>query len=180
MSGPDTRFDTLEHLPTLRRYARSLARDPVAADDLVQDALVRAYEKRHTFRGEQLRGWLLSIVHSTFLNGVRRARAELKRADRLAEIAARAAEPAQEHSTRLAQIQAAFLDLPDDQRSALHLVTVEGLSYAEAAAVMQTPLGTLMSRLGRARAALRRLEEPDGAASAGQPTKLRIVGGKDD
>lgn len=176
MPGPDDRFDTLEHLPTLRRYARSLARDPVAADDLVQDALVRAYEKRHTFRGEQLRGWLLSIVHSTFLNGIRRARAELKRADRLAEIAPQASEPAQEHSTRLAQIQAAFLDLPDDQRSALHLVTVEGLSYAEAAAVMQVPLGTLMSRLGRARAALRRLEEPEGEGRS----RLRIVGGKDD
>ncbi len=177
MAGSDTRFDPLEHLPTVRRYARSLARDPAGADDLVQDALLRAYEKRHTFRGEQLRGWLLSIVHSTFLNGVRRQRAEQGRVDRMATLAPQTAEPAQEHATRLAQIQAAFLDLPDDQRSALHLVTVEGLSYAEAAAVMQTPIGTLMSRLGRARAALRRFEDPD--ANEGT-ARLRVVGGKDD
>lgn len=179
MPGPDTRFDTLEHLPTVRRYARSLARDPVAADDLVQEALLRAYEKRHTFRGEQLRGWLLSIVHSTFLNGVRRQRAEQGRVDRMALLTPQAADPAQEHSARLAQIQAAFLGLPDDQRSALHLVTVEGLSYAEAAAVMQTPLGTLMSRLGRARAALRRFEEAGGQGGERQ-ARLRVVGGKDD
>lgn len=179
MPGSDTRFDPLEHLPTVRRYARSLARDPVAADDLVQDALLRAYEKRHTFRGEQLRGWLLSIVHSTFLNGVRRARAEQGRVDRMSLLAPGLAEPAQEHATRLAQIQGAFLDLPDDQRSALHLVTVEGLSYAEAAAVMQTPMGTLMSRLGRARAALRRFEDPD-SQSTDRQARLRVVGGTDD
>jgi RNA polymerase sigma-70 factor (ECF subfamily) len=179
MPGPDDSFDPLGHLPTLRRYARSLVREPAAADDLVQDALLRAYEKRHTFRGEQLRGWLLSIVHSTFQNSLRRTRAELARADRLAQITPRVAEPAQEHSARLAQIQAAFLRLPDDQRAALHLVTVEGLSYAEAAAVTQVPLGTLMSRLGRARAALRRIEEPGAQADEPQ-ARLRIVGGKDD
>ncbi len=178
MPNPETRFDPIEHLPTLRRYARSLARDPGAADDLVQDALLRAYEKRHTFRGEQLRGWLLSIVHSTFLNGIRKQRAEQARVDRLAVIAPQRAEPAQEHSTRLAQIQAAFLDLPDDQRAALHLVTVEGLSYSEAAAVMQTPLGTLMSRLGRARAALREVEAP--RTTKDRPSRFRIVGGTDD
>lgn len=179
MPGPDTHFDPLEHLPTVRRYARSLARDPVAADDLVQDALLRAYEKRHTFRGEQLRGWLLAIVHSTFLNGVRRRRAEEGRVDKIALLTPQAADPAQEHSMRLAQIQAAFLDLPDDQRAALHLVTVEGLSYAEAAAVMQTPMGTLMSRLGRARAALRRFEGAHGESDDRQ-ARLRVVGGKDD
>lgn len=179
MPGPDTRFEPIEHLPTVRRYARSLARDPIAADDLVQDALLRAYEKRHTFRGEQLRGWLLSIVHSTFLNGVRRERAEQGRVGKMALLAPQSAEPAQEHSTRLNQIQAAFLDLPDDQRSALHLVTVEGLSYAEAAAVMQTPMGTLMSRLGRARAALRRFEDAGGKEHDRQ-ARLRVVGGKDD
>lgn len=178
MPRSETRFDPLEHLPTLRRYARSLARDPSAAEDLVQDALLRAYEKRHTFRGEQLRGWLLAILHSTFLGGVRKSRAEQARAEAWARLEAETAEPAQEHSTRLVQIQAAFLNLPEEQRAALHLVAVEGLSYAEAAAVMQTPLGTLMSRLGRARAALRRVEAPEEGSDERQ-ARLRIVGGKE-
>jgi RNA polymerase sigma-70 factor, ECF subfamily len=174
----DDRFDPLAHLPALRRYARALTRDAAAADDLVQDALVRAYDKRHTFRGGRLGGWLLSIVYSTFLNNRRSRLAEQARAERLAEVSPQSAEPAQEHAVRLAQIQTAFLELPEDQRAALHLVAVEGLAYADAAAVMNVPLGTLMSRLARARATLRRVEAVRGEAASG--TRLRVVGGNDD
>lgn len=169
-------FDPAEHLTTLRRYARSLARDPAQADDLVQDALVRAYEKRHTFRGEQLRGWLLAILHSTFLNDLRRSRREAARVERLADIAPTTSEPAQDHAMRLRQVADAFAALPEDQRAALHLVTVEGLAYADAAAVMQIPVGTLMSRLARGREALRRLEAPRVA----EHPRLRLVGGLDE
>lgn len=167
-------FEPVDHLPLMRRYARALTRDATAADDLVQDALVRAYEKRHGFRGVGLAGWLLAILHSTFLNGRRKAKAEQVRIEALP--LETAAEPAQEHATRLAQIQAAFQELPHDQRAALHLVAVEGLSYQEAAAVLDVPLGTLMSRLGRGRAALRQLEGDGGERAP----RLRLVGGSDD
>ncbi|PTE18887.1 RNA polymerase subunit sigma, partial [Cereibacter changlensis JA139] len=78
----------------------------------------------------------------------------------------------QEDVVRLAQIRAAFFRLPEDQRAALHLVAIEGLSYPEAAKVLGVPQGTLMSRLARARAALRAFE--DGAPH------LKLVGGRDD
>jgi RNA polymerase sigma-70 factor, ECF subfamily len=175
----ETSFEPVDHLPVMRRYARVLTRDDAAADDLVHDALVRAYEKRHNFRGESLAGWLLAILHSTFLNDRRRAKAEQARIEDVAQAAPPAAEPAQEHSARLAQIQAAFQALPADQRAALHLVAVEGLSYQAAAAVLDVPPGTLMSRLGRARAALRQFEG-EAASTGGRVPHLRIVGGSDD
>jgi RNA polymerase sigma-70 factor (ECF subfamily) len=79
----------------------------------------------------------------------------------------------QDHSVRLSQVREAFLALHEEQRSALHLVAIEGLSYAEAAEVSGVPLGTLMSRIGRARAALREMEE--GPSAKARP-RLRIVG----
>ena len=77
------------------------------------------------------------------------------------------APPAQEGQVRLAQIRQAFLTLPEEQRAALHLVTLEGMAYADAAAVLGIPIGTLMSRLGRGRAALRAFEEGEGGAREG-------------
>ena len=92
-----------------------------------------------------------------------------------------AAPPAQESRVRLQQVQAAFLSLPDEQRAALHLVAIEGLSYQEAANALNIPVGTLMSRLGRARATLRGFEA--GATCRSRPKasvrSLRIVGGSD-
>ncbi|PWR18070.1 sigma-70 family RNA polymerase sigma factor [Zavarzinia compransoris] len=156
----------------MRRYARTLTRDEAAADDLVQETLLRAIERYETFQpGGSLRGWLLSILHNCFIDGRRREISEARRAAEAPreEIAA----PAQEHAVRLGQVAQAFLGLQADQRAALHLVTIEGLAYAEAAQVLDIPIGTLMSRLGRARAALRAIEN-------GNPRALRLVGGTDD
>ena len=90
----------------------------------------------------------------------------------------------QEHHVRLAQLQKSFMALPEDQRAALHLVAIEGLTYLEAAGTLGIPLGTLMSRLGRARAALRALEDAGETASAAttdpRAPRLRIVGRADD
>ena len=83
-------------------------------------------------------------------------------------------EAPQEHSVRLAQVREAFLNLPEEQRAALHLVAIEGLTYSEAAEAIGVPLGTLMSRIGRARAALRDMED---VSSARTKSHLRIVGG---
>ena len=86
-------------------------------------------------------------------------------------------DPPQDHVVRLAQIRQAFFDLPQDQRSALHLVAIEGLSYREAADALGVPLGTLMSRIGRARASLREAEATGPSRSR---SHLRIIGGRDE
>ena len=170
------RFDVVGQLGSLRRYARSLTRDSADAEDLVHDALVRAYERRGSFRtGGNLRAWLFSIMHNAFIDKLRARRSEAGRIEQAGHLADDSMPPSQDHSVRLAQVREAFLSLPDEQRSALHLVAIEGLSYAEAAEIAGVPLGTLMSRIGRARAALRELEE--GAPTRGR-NHLRIVGGE--
>jgi len=170
------RFDIVGQLGSLRRYARSLTRDSTAAEDLVHDALVRAYERRATFRaGGNLRAWLLSIVHNAFIDGVRSRRSEAARVEQAGYLADTTTPAPQDHAVRLAEVREAFLSLPEEQRSALHLVAIEGLSYAQAAEVAGVPLGTLMSRIGRARAALREME--DAAPGRGR-NHLRIVRGE--
>jgi len=172
-------FDVVGQLPALRRYARALTRDDVLAEDLVHDTLVRAYEGRGSFRPDgDLRSWLFSILHNVFVSDVKRAQATQRRTERAGELAETASEPEQEHRVRLAQLQAGFNSLPDEQRAVLHLVAVEGLAYQDAAAALGIPLGTLMSRLARARAALRNFE--NAAMPAGGPVALKIVGGTDD
>lgn len=168
------RFDIVGQLGSLRRYARSLTRDSTDAEDLVHDALVRAYERRGTFRsGGNLRAWLLSIVHNAFIDRMRSRRSEAARLDQAGYLADASTPASQEHSVRLAQVREAFFSLPEEQRSALHLVAIEGLSYSQAADASGVPLGTLMSRIGRARAALRAMED---APPSKAKTHLRIVG----
>ncbi|MBO1909344.1 sigma-70 family RNA polymerase sigma factor [Microvirga sp. 3-52] len=176
------RMDVIGMLGPLRRYARSLTRDESEAEDLVQDTLVRAYEGRGSFRsGGNLRGWLLSILHNTFIDHRRRHVAEVRRLEQAATFVDTVAPPEQESRVRLQQVQAAFMSLPDEQRAALHLVAVEGLSYQEAANALKIPVGTLMSRLGRARAALRGFESGTEVSQPSQSKRpsLRIIGGSD-
>lgn len=175
------RMDVICLLEPLRRYARSLTRDESQAEDLVQDTLVRAYEGRSSFRsGGNLRGWLLAILHNTFIDHRRRHVAEFRRLEQVASLIDTAAPPEQESQVRLQQVQTAFMRLPDEQRAALHLVAIEGLSYQEAANALKIPVGTLMSRLGRARAALRGFEAgADVQPPEAKRPSLRIVGGSD-
>jgi RNA polymerase sigma-70 factor (ECF subfamily) len=184
MKPENARFNVIGQLAALRRYARSLTRDEADAEDLVHDTLVRAYERRQTFRPDRgLKAWLLSVLHNAFIDGVRKRHAEGHRLARAAEITPRESPPAQDHAVRLAQVRQAFMALPDEQRAALHLVALEGLSYQEAAGALGIPLGTLMSRLGRARAALRAMDEPSAVSPeqpAARPSHLRVVGGSDD
>lgn len=183
MKRDETTFDVPAQLGVMRRYARALTRDDVEAEDLVHDALVRAYERRASFEpgrgtpGTGLRGWLLSVLHNVFVDRRRSRAAEARREAESLALADRAAAPAQEHQLRLAQVRDAFMVLPEEQRAALHLVAMEGLGYAEAAATLGIPQGTLMSRLSRARATLRAIEDGTGAA---RPKRLRIVGGTDE
>jgi len=176
MDAEKRSFDVIGQLGALRRYARSLVRDSAEAEDLVHDALVKAYERRVTFRkGANLRTWLLSIVHNTHVDRIRSALAR-KRRDDAAALEAEVSYPGdQEHAVRLRQVREAFMALPEDQREALHLIAVEDLSYQEAADTLGVPVGTLMSRVSRARASLRAFE-----AEGKQPNHLRLVRGDDD
>lgn len=180
--GRDTDPDIDGDLAAMRRYARSLARDDQDADDVVQDALLRAIERRDTFRAEgNRRGWLLAIVHNVFVSGTRRRAAETRRNDRFADTLATQTDAAQEHHARLREIARSFAALPDHHRAVLHLTAVEGLSYQQCADLLAVPIGTVMSRVARARAALRDLEngreDTDGRRRA---APLRLVGGQDD
>lgn len=174
MTRANGTFDVIGQLGALRRYARSLTRDDTDTEDLVQEALARAYQKKSTLKtGSEIRPWLLAILHNVFIDRLRRNRSEDNRLKHYAELSRERLEAPQEHTVRLSQIRAAFMNLPEDQRTALHLVSIEGLSYQEAAQVLGVPVGTLMSRVGRARAALRALESGEV-----QPT-LKLVGGSD-
>lgn len=178
MTRETSRFDVPAQLSAMRRYARSLTRNETDAEDLVHEALVRAYEKRSSFdNGRGLRSWLLSILHNVFIDGRRSRNAESRREEQAVELTETWVAPAQEHHVRLGQIRDAFLELPEEQRAALHLVAVEGLGYAEAAKALGIPQGTLMSRLSRARAALRAVED---GTPVSRVTHLKIVGGADE
>lgn len=146
----------IEHIPRLRRYASALTRDRHAVDDLVQDTLERALNKLHLWRpGSDMRAWLFSVMYNVFINQLRipQARVGLD-PDILPEPVGNAA-----HFDRieLAEMEKAMLSLSAEQRDVLMLVAVEELSYVETAKTLAIPLGTVMSRLSRARERLHKL-----------------------
>ena len=143
----------VELIPRLRRYARALARDRTAADDLVQDTLERAWSKLHLYRrGTDLRAWLFTVMHNVHVNQRRAARPSTPLDDEMPELSL----PARETDTLvLRDLDAAIRRLPVDQREVLLLVALEDMSYDEAAQALGIPIGTVMSRLARAREKLR-------------------------
>ncbi|UYN98589.1 MAG: sigma-70 family RNA polymerase sigma factor [Devosia sp.] len=153
------KIDVMNELPALRRYALSLTRHPVDAEDLVHDALVRAMERSATYNpAGNLRGWLLSIVHNLHIDRLRSGKSAAARDRDFAAQSPDMLAPTQMDSVRLSQVRQAFDRLPDEQREAMHLVAIEGLSYEEAAAILGVPAGTVMSRISRGRETLRRWE----------------------
>ena len=142
-------------VPALRRYARALTRNIDLADDLVQDYLERAIAKRGLFRPTgPVRAWLFTILLNLYRNGLRSShrRGEQVDIDTVPEFSTPAPQPGH---IALAEMARAIETLPLEQKEALLLVALEGLPYQEAADILQVPIGTLMSRLGRARSALR-------------------------
>jgi RNA polymerase sigma-70 factor, ECF subfamily len=144
-------------IPSLRRHARSLLRNTEDADDLVQDCLVRAID-RLTVDSElsAVRPWLFTIMHNLFASRWRtaRRRREIVSSD-TAEIEEVPAGPEQDGALATRDLLAGLERLTDDQRQVLLLITVEGLKYHEVAAILCVPVGTVMSRLSRARENLR-------------------------
>jgi RNA polymerase sigma-70 factor, ECF subfamily len=144
-------------IPSLRRYARALTGDRVAADDLVQDCLERAWRRRHLWlqRGS-MRAWLFSILHNLHANAMR-SQARRPRLMPIENGQQASVLPAQEHAVRLSQFAAALAQLPEEQRAVLLLVGLEEMTYAESARILGVPIGTVMSRLSRGRERLRQL-----------------------
>ncbi len=158
MQAPESfRLQLLDCIPRLRRYARSLVFDAGVADDLTQSALERALTHWHQFdQRRDMLVWLLSIAHNAFLDGRRRdARLIITDPDELALSQDRQGGDAGTDVGLRMDLLAALRRLSPEQREPLLLVCVEQLSYAEVATVMNIPLGTVMSRVCRARQALR-------------------------
>lgn len=142
-------------IPQLRRYARGLTSDGARADDLVQDTLERAWAKFSLWqrRGE-VRAWMFGIMHNLFIDRTRQQRGQLEDSvgDELPDVPERAT---QSDRLELRDLDRLLQRLPAEQREVLLLVGVEELSYQEVAAVVGVPIGTVMSRLSRARERLR-------------------------
>jgi RNA polymerase sigma-70 factor (ECF subfamily) len=155
-------------IPRLRRYARALVGDRATADDLVQDTLERAWAKLHLYRrGTDLRAWLFTVMHNVHVNRVRATRLTDPLEDEMPELAQRAP---QGDALLVRDLDRAIARLPAEQRAVLLLVTLEEMSYDEVARTLGIPIGTVMSRLSRAREKLR-------ALMLGQPAtaKLKVV-----
>jgi RNA polymerase sigma-70 factor (ECF subfamily) len=156
------REDLLAQTPALRAFAWSLSHDAAEADDLVQDTLVRAWSHRDRFtQGTNLRAWLFTILRNTFYTALSRRRREVRDED--GQEAARLVSPAdQEWSVSLNDLRTALNRLPPTHREALVLVGGAGMTYQEAADVCGCAIGTIKSRVNRARARLMVLLDPEG------------------
>ena len=161
-----TAHELLSWVPRLRRYARALATNRNDADDLVQDTLEKALLKSSLWRGvADMRAWLFGMMHNLHVDGVRRPRLHTVLLD----------DDTPEHPVAATQgdrlavmdLQAALERLPIEQREIIVLVALEDMSYAEVAATLGIPIGSVMSRLSRGRERLRGL-------MAGQPEPVRL------
>ncbi|CAN7184679.1 RNA polymerase sigma factor [Pseudorhodoferax sp. LjRoot39] len=175
MRSPDE-AEIVACIPGLRRYARALVSDRDRADDLVQDTLERAWSRWAMWqrRGE-VRAWLFGIMHNQFIDRLRaqRSRPEDSAGDALPEQPQR---PLQNDALELRDLDRVLQRLPPEQREVLLLVAVEELSYQEVAGAIGVPLGTVMSRLSRARARLQEeLRGPGPVRTGAAADRLRRV-----
>ncbi len=179
MTAPDAQFSAalLALPPRLRRYARMLARDTATADDLVQDTLERAWSHHHQWLpGSDLRAWLFSILHNRRID-LLRASQRLQSLDdddapvNLEQLAATA--PPADDRLGAIDLQRAFERLSEEHREVLVLVAVEQLSYEETARTLGVPIGTVMSRLSRARQRLRVELSADDPPAAARLTRVK-------
>lgn len=159
----------LAELPRLRRYARALVGSREAADDLVQDTLERAWSRVAQWQpGSELRSWLLAIMHNLRIDQMRRPALAVTPLDEEAiELPTRAT---QNDLIELGELEAALSCLPEEQRAVLLLVALEDMSYAQVAATLNIPAGTVMSRLARGRERLRGILD-----ARSKPAQLRVV-----
>ncbi len=164
--GGDTewRNEVVAMIPALRAFAWSLSHNGSDADDLVQDTLIKAWSNRDKFEpGTNLRAWLFTILRYTYYTQVIRRRREVR--DETGEYANNMrTPPTQDWSIAMRALQAGLAQLPDEHREALILVGAAGLSYEEAAEICGCALGTIKSRVNRARARLLKIMDAEEAA----------------
>jgi len=166
-------IDILPYLPHLRAFARFLARDDVQAQDLVQDTIMRALAKAHQFiPGSNLKAWLTIILRNGFYNDIRR---KSRRPEVSIEVVGdtTSAPGQQEAALHMRDFERAFGLLTPSQREALLLIGASGFSYQEAAAIAHCAVGTMKSRVSRARTELLRLMAGDGAPPSTPPKVIQ-------
>jgi RNA polymerase sigma factor (sigma-70 family) len=150
----DERDRLIACIPRLRRYARALIADRSGADDLVQDTMERGWKKLSSWqRGSDMRAWLFGIMHNLHIDQIRRPAIAIEELDDDTPLPPHRATPGD--GLEMRDLQTALATLPVEQREILLLVALEEMSYAEVASTLGLPLGTVMSRLSRARQKLR-------------------------
>jgi len=170
----------LAAIPDLHGFAISLCRRADRADDLVQEALLHAIDKIESFTpGTNISAWLFTILRNNFCNQFRKARREVADSD-CSLIGTMTAQPEQESWMRFAEFRMALAELPHDQREALLLVGVSGVSYDEAAEICGCPVGTIRSRINRGRIKLARMLSIEAAEDLGpdKATQAALSGGR--
>lgn len=151
------RSEIVALLPQLRRFARAIARQPHDADDLVQITVERALLRFEQWRPEtRLESWMYSIMKNAWIDEVR-ARVRRDRVLAPAEAGENVGDTSHEAQMTSMSVEAAMASLPEEQRLAVSLVLIAGLSYREAAEIAEVPIGTLTSRLARGREALAKM-----------------------
>lgn len=152
--SPQLKQQLIANIPNLRGFAVSLCGNPTRADDLVQETLTKAWANFHSFQeGTNLRAWLFTILRNEFYSQMRKAVREVE--DGEGNYAATlVSPPEQDGHIEFEDMKSALLELPDDQREAIILVGASGLSYEEAAEICGTAVGTIKSRVSRARSRL--------------------------
>jgi RNA polymerase sigma-70 factor (ECF subfamily) len=147
-------------IPRLTRYARVLTRDLAAADDLVQECLTRALGRMHLWEeGTDLRAWLFTILHHQYVSLARRQARQRANTELQKSYCTLAVSPTQTTRLELRDLERALAALPEEQRSVIMLVGLEGMRYDEAASLVNLPVGTVRSRVSRGRETLRKMTE---------------------
>lgn len=163
--APNRDHILLEETPRLRRYARALLGSRELADDLVQDTLVRALKSWPTPAPDNPRAWLFTVLHNLHANWARSKSRERRAYSAVGLEPQRSASGGQLEHLALKDLSAGLAELPSDQRDVLLMIALEGFAYAETAEILGLPLGTVMSRLSRARERLRRHMEGAGVTT---------------
>lgn len=174
-ASPELKKELLALIPNLRAFGISLCGDAERADDLVQDTLIKAWDHLHRFEeGTNLRAWLFTILRNTYFSEFRKRRREVEDRDglRAAELAVL---PDQHSHIDLQEFRGALNSLPPDQREALVLVGAAGFSYEETAAICGCAVGTIKSRVNRARARLSQILSIASGADFGPEPAVEAV-----
>lgn len=162
MSATDPRDELVDHLPAMRAFAISLTRNSATADDMVQDTLVKAWTNIDKFVvGTNMRAWLFTILRNTYYSSRRKSKREVADVDGVLTDAL-AEKPAHDGHMQMVDFRKALDQLKDEQREALLLIGASGFSYEEAAEMCGVAVGTVKSRVNRARAQLAELLGHDG------------------